>query len=224
MTERERRALGLPPSAAQLALADSLRKNAERTVFEMSKSLAPTLAQVSELGRKLAETVGPSAAILASLKIDREMVIPAGDYRQTVRMVPVGVQRVRLDEDQMEQLVAKLSVRTASSSETASIDIAYNRKENILSRVSFGKSLSSSFIDKEKNQRLRLFEKVLRNSRPIATKNLAEYLEYTTKQTENLIQAVNKKISKDLDLPEPFIKGAPTGGYHINPRYLVHKH
>ena len=158
----------------------------------------------------------PGLQIAESLKEHREVVIPA-------RVFNTGPQRVRLDQDQIDTLIEKLSVRTAAPPESLVMDLTYDHKAKVLSRNAFGTVLTSSFIARGENKRLRLLEKVIASKRSIATKKLAAYLEYTIKQTENLIQAVNKKIREDLDLQDPVIKGDRGMGYRINPHYMVHK-
>ena len=203
MTERERRARGLPPTEAQIALAESMRAKLE-------KEMAPVLAQVTEAGRRAAEVIRPTIEtvqdMLKNERMTRELVVPAVQ------------RRVRLDEDQFNLLVKRTPEHVAPSKTE---ELSYDRKLGEFSRITSVGVVRSAFADAKDNKRRRLIEKLLGTRAYIGTKTFASYLTCSEKQIGNLVSAVNNKLMVDLALTTRVIDSKRGSGYRIHPAYAI---
>lgn len=250
MTEKERREKGLPPSPARVALLETIQKDAEKHMAAVAVAMRPlteSLASESMQGlfRSLAQTMEPMTRIQESLKTlnepfermrglaahfqeedrrakelmlsiaaPREYVFPAVAYNPEPRVV-------RLARDQFDELVERVSA-TASPQNAQYMDLMYERTTKELYRYVYSKRFYSSFKDTEDNKRLLLLSKLLKNAKPVATRDLAAYLGCSQKQVQNLVQAVNAKLEHDLKLPQAFIIANRGSGYYINKFYCVY--
>ncbi len=210
MTERERREKGLPPHPASVALFVSMQKDAEAKMKHMAQMLQPIIS---------------NPMITASLKHTVEVVNTFNSMqakRGEVISVPRNYDRtVRIAPDQFVELTKRETKNDAPN--VLYMDLMYDRKTKELYRIVYGERLPSPFTDKEGNKRLLLLETLLKHGRsPVATRKLAEYLQCTQKQIQNIVQAINAKLEKDLQLPHPLITANKGSGYFINRFFCVH--
>lgn len=204
MTERERRALGLPPHPSEVALLESIRKDAEERMFQIAKIVdSPALKMVAEQASRFQETM-------------RELTRPSESI-PAIRFTP---RTVRLDPDQFRDLVSRPD--RASVNEKVSADLLYNFKEKILSRQVAGATLISRF-NGDGAKRAQLLERLLRHKGYVDSADLREELECPSGDAvRKLVQGINKKIMRDLNISENIIEGRASFGYRINPTIPVH--
>jgi hypothetical protein len=236
MTEKERREQGLPPSPSSLALTDTIRKDGEEMMEYMAKMMRPVLVDITGPTSSIAESIrrmsGPmndAGSVIAKMaeahqstlsefarvyehKEDR-IGIPAITFRNEPRTV-------RLAPDQFDELVKKMAAPEKQN--TLYMDLMYSRSTKEMYRDVYNQRFTSTFKDSEGNKRLLLVEKLIDSGKPVATKKLAEYLNYTQKAVQNLVQAINAKIESDMHLPQSLIKANRGSGYYINKFFCIY--
>ena len=236
MTERERRAKGLPPSPASLAFTESIRKDAEEKMEYMANMMRPVLADIAGQTASIAESIrnmsGPmneaGSAIAKMTEAHNSTLSEFAriyEHKEERISVPVMAFRneprtVRLAPDQFDELVKK--VAAPEKQNALYMDLMYSRSTKELYRDVYNQRFASAFKDSEDNKRLLLIEKLIDSGKPVQTKKLAEYLDCTQKAVQNLVQAINAKIDSDLHLPQTLIKANRGSGYYVNKFFCIY--
>jgi len=206
MTERERREKGLSPSPAQLAVYESIQKDAEAQMEKMAMALQPVMAAMQEPARRIAAMAEEmSKAIAFDYLHEPKAIIPAVLHMQS--------RTVRLAPDQFEALIPQKMTN----------ELMYDWKGQELSRIAMGQKISFSFVDKKDNKRRRLVEKLMRTQKFVETKTLESLLSLPEKQVGNMVAAINDMVGVALTLSESLIDGKRGKGYRINPAYMLYQ-
>lgn len=226
MTERERRALGLPPTKAQIALIESVRSDAEEKFKEIALQVASAARPLAEIAESVRPATEAMTQIAHEMNKQREVLNfhPEPMISRDVFFVAPIPRHQAVAPIDYDTLADKVAARVHSSASTMNAELFYDPKSKELSRTILRKKSVSAFEKIKGNKRKRLFERLLRAvGKFVKTEDLVEFLDCPDAQAlTKIVQAINAKARRDLHISR-LIEGRKGDGYRLNPDISIQR-
>lgn len=194
----------------------------QETADQLAKTLVPALKPIQDTISRLNDS-GIFRDLEKMRNLYAELFKPNLFPAERFTILPHTSRKVFSEED-VEEIVQNALEKSIETGVTKPLDLIWNTKEKILSRAVPGITLNSSFRGGEA-KRMNLLEKLIKvRGKYVESANLREFLECpTTEAVRKIVQGINKKVVKDLDVTERLIEGRGTFGYRISPLFSIHQ-
>jgi hypothetical protein len=193
----------------------------QESANQLAKTLVPALKPIQDTISRLNDS-GLFRDIQKMRGLYSELLKPTLFHVENLEILP-SFPRTIISEDGVEEIIQNALERSVETGVSKPLDLIWNMKEKILSRVVPGIILNSPFEGGE-TKRMNLLEKLMKTRGYVESRELKDFLDCpTTEAVRKLKQGINKRVREDLNITEDVVEGRKSFGYRINPLIDIHK-